>query len=50
LQLTQAADKLTQLFEFQDDGALSYFAVSAIPAGETDGWSQLNVQIPYRAL
>ncbi|HCR2972315.1 phage tail terminator-like protein [Klebsiella aerogenes] len=50
LQLTQAADKLTQLFEFQDDGVLSYFAVSAIPAGETDGWSQLNLQIPYRAL
>ncbi|MER1641767.1 phage tail terminator-like protein [Klebsiella aerogenes] len=50
LQLTQAVDKLTQLFEFQDDGALSYFAVSAIPAGETDGWSQLNLQIPYRAL
>ncbi|HBX3098105.1 TPA: electron transfer flavoprotein subunit beta, partial [Klebsiella pneumoniae] len=25
-------------------------AVSAVPAGETDGWLQLNLQIPYRAL
>ncbi|HFO0258604.1 TPA: phage tail terminator-like protein [Raoultella ornithinolytica] len=50
LQITQTADKLTELFEFQDDGRLSYFAVSAVPAGETDGWSQLNLQIPYRAL
>ncbi|MBQ4756368.1 electron transfer flavoprotein subunit beta, partial [Escherichia coli] len=24
--------------------------VSAVPAGETDGWLQLNLQIPYRAL
>lgn len=48
--ITQAADKLTELFEFQDDGRLSYFAVSAVPAGETYGWSQLNLQIPYRAL
>lgn len=47
---TQTADKLTELFEFQDDGKLSYFAVSAVPGGETDGWSQLNLQIPYRAL
>ncbi|ATM21087.1 phage tail terminator-like protein [Raoultella ornithinolytica] len=47
---TQTADKLTDLFEFQDDGRLSYFAVSAVPAGEADGWSQLNLQIPYRAL
>ncbi|WP_148250584.1 phage tail terminator-like protein [Raoultella terrigena] len=50
LLITQTADKLTELFEFQDDGRLSYFAVSAVPAGETDGWSQLNLQIPYRAL
>lgn len=50
LLITQTADKLTELFEFQDDGPLSYFAVSAVPAGETDGWSQLNLQIPYRAL
>lgn len=50
LLMTQTADKLTELFEFQDDGRLSYFAVSAVPAGETDGWSQLNLQIPYRAL
>ncbi|MDT7451264.1 phage tail terminator-like protein [Citrobacter koseri] len=50
LLISQTADQLTQLFEFQDDGRLSYFAVSAIPAGETDGWSQLNLQIPYRAL
>ncbi|EPG8764471.1 TPA: phage tail terminator-like protein [Raoultella ornithinolytica] len=50
LLISQAADKLTELFEFQDDGRLSYFAVSAVPAGETDGWSQLNLQIPYRAL
>lgn len=50
LLITQTADKLTELFEFQDDGRLSYFAVSAVPAGETDGWLQLNIQIPYRAL
>ncbi|MBK0003367.1 phage tail terminator-like protein [Erwinia sp. S38] len=50
LLMTQTADKLTELFEFQNDGRLSYFAVSAVPAGETDGWSQLNLQIPYRAL
>ena len=50
LLITQTADKLTELFEFQDDGRLSYFAVSTVPAGETDGWYQLNLQIPYRAL
>ncbi|WP_042291565.1 phage tail terminator-like protein [Citrobacter sedlakii] len=50
LLITQTADKLRELFEFQDDGKLSYFAVSAVPAGETDGWSQFNLQIPYRAL
>lgn len=43
-------DPVTELFEFKDDGKLSYFAVSAVPAGETDGWLQLNLQIPYRAL
>jgi len=48
--ITQTADKIRELFEFQNDGKLSYFAVSAVPAGETDGWSQLNLQIPYRAL
>ncbi|HBT5634163.1 TPA: electron transfer flavoprotein subunit beta, partial [Klebsiella pneumoniae] len=46
----RTADQLTELFEFKDDGKLSYFAVSAVPAGETDGWLQLNLQIPYRAL
>ncbi|WP_410753543.1 phage tail terminator-like protein [Citrobacter youngae] len=50
LLITQTADKLRELFEFQDDGKLSYFAVSAVLAGETDGWSQFNLQIPYRAL
>lgn len=50
LLITQTADKLTELFEFQDYGRLSYFAVSTVPAGETDGWYQLNLQIPYRAL
>jgi hypothetical protein len=48
--LTQTADQLTKHFEFQNDGRLSYFAVSAVPAGEADGWSQLNLQIPYRAV
>lgn len=48
--ITQTADQLTQHFEFQNDGRLSYFAVSVVPAGEADGWSQLNLQIPYRAL
>lgn len=50
LLISQAADQLTKHFEFQNDGRLSYFAVSAVPAGETNGWLQLNLQIPYRAL
>ncbi|MFN3120356.1 phage tail terminator-like protein [Raoultella ornithinolytica] len=50
LLIFQTADQLTQHFEFQNDGRLSYFAVSAVPAGEADGWSQINLQIPYRAL
>lgn len=50
LLITQTADKIRELFEFQDDGRLSYFAVSAVDAGETDGWAQMNIQIPYRAL
>lgn len=50
LLMAQTADQLRELFEFQNDGKLSYFAVSAIPSGETNGWSQLNLQIPYRAL
>lgn len=50
LLISQTADQLTQHFEFQNDGRLSYFAVSAVPAGEADGWSQINLQIPYRAL
>lgn len=50
LLISQTADQLTQHFEFQNDGRLSYFAVSVVPAGEADGWSQLNLQIPYRAL
>lgn len=48
--ITETADKLRELFEFQTDGKLDYFAVSAIEAGETDGWAQLNLSIPYRAL
>lgn len=50
LLISRTADQLTELFEFKDDGKLSYFAVSSVPAGETDGWLQLNLQIPYRAL
>jgi len=50
LLITETADKIRELFEFQDDGKLSYFAVSAYEAGETDGWYQWNVSIPYRAL
>ncbi|HEY2455222.1 MAG TPA: phage tail terminator-like protein [Scandinavium sp.] len=50
LTATQIADQLRTLFEFQDDGRLSYFAVSAVEVGETDGWYQTNLQIPYRAL
>ncbi|MEM0651843.1 phage tail terminator-like protein [Klebsiella huaxiensis] len=50
LLISQIADQLTQHFEFQNDGRLSYFAVSVVPAGEADGWSQLNLQIPFRAL
>ncbi|WP_432372276.1 phage tail terminator-like protein [Pantoea allii] len=50
LLITQTADKLRELFEFQTDGRLDYFAVSAVDAGETDGWSQMNIHIPYRAI
>ncbi|WP_343463476.1 phage tail terminator-like protein [Pantoea sp.] len=50
LLITQTADKLRELFEFETDGRLDYFAVSAIDAGETDGWAQMNIQIPYRAV
>jgi hypothetical protein len=50
LLITKTADQLRELFEFKADGRLDYFAVSAVDAGETDGWSQMNIQIPYRAL
>lgn len=50
LPITQTADKIRELFEFQTDGKLDYFAVSSSPSGESDGWLQLNIQIPYRAL
>lgn len=50
LLITNTADQLRELFEFRHDGRLDYFAVSAIDAGETEGWSQMNIQIPYRAL
>lgn len=50
LLITQTADQLRELFEFQIDGRLDYFAVSAVDAGETDGWAQMNIQIPYRAV
>ena len=33
LLISRTADQLTELFEFKDDGKLSYFAVSAVPAG-----------------
>ncbi len=48
--ITQTADQIRALFEFQDDGALSYFSVSAYDSGEADGWAQMNLNIPYRAL
>ena len=48
--ITETADKLRELFEFQDDDRLSYRAVSSIAVGEKNGWFQLNLQIPYRAL
>ncbi|MFM3467655.1 hypothetical protein AB8T24_28645, partial [Klebsiella pneumoniae] len=47
---TTLTDKIRELFEFQDDGRLSYFAVSCYDAGEADGWYQINLNIPYRAL
>ena len=50
LLITQTADQIRELFEFRDDGRLSYFAVSCYDAGETDGWYQVNLNIPYRAL
>lgn len=48
--ITKTADQLRELFELKTDGGLEYFAVSAIDAGETDGWAQYNLQIPYRAV
>ncbi|EGL8659666.1 phage tail terminator-like protein [Escherichia coli] len=48
--ITETADKLRELFEFQDDDRLSYQAVSSIAVGEKNGWFQLNLQIPYRTL
>lgn len=50
LLITKTADQLRELFEFKTDGRLDFFAVSAVDAGETDGWAQYNLQIPYRAL
>lgn len=50
LLITRTADKLRELFEFKTDGRLDYFAVSAVDAGEADGWAQMNIQIPYRAV
>ena len=50
LLITRTADKLRELFEFKTDGRLEYFAVSAVDAGESDGWAQINILIPYRAL
>ncbi|EOD8971519.1 phage tail terminator-like protein, partial [Klebsiella quasipneumoniae] len=50
LLISRTADKIRELFEFQDDGRLSYFAVSCYDAGEADGWYQINLNIPYRAL
>lgn len=39
--ITETADKLRELFEFQDDDCLSYQAVSSIAVGEKNGWFQL---------
>lgn len=50
LLITQTADKLRELFEFQDDGRLSYFSVSSTEVGDSNGWYQQNITIPYRAL
>lgn len=50
LLITETADKMRELFEWKSDGALDYFAVSSVWAGESNGWLQLNLQIPYRAL
>lgn len=50
LLITETADKIRDLFEFKDDGRLSYFSVSAYEVGESDGWYQWNINIPYRAL
>ena len=50
LAISEIADKIIELFQFQNDGALSYFSASVYNAGETDNWYQWNVSIPYRAL
>lgn len=41
--ITETADKLRELFEFQDDDRLSYQAVSSIAVGEKNGWFQLKM-------
>jgi hypothetical protein len=50
LLITQTADKLRELFEFQGDGKLSYFSVSSTEVGDSNGWYQQNITIPYRAI
>ncbi|MFV8936659.1 phage tail terminator-like protein [Serratia fonticola] len=50
LLITQTADNLRELFEFQDDGKLSYFSVSSTEVGDSNGWYQQNITIPYRAI
>lgn len=50
LLITQTADKLRELFEFQDDGRLGYFSVSSTEVGDSNGWYQQNITIPYRAI
>ncbi|MCW2255723.1 hypothetical protein M2263_001814 [Providencia alcalifaciens] len=46
----ETADKLRELFEFKTDGSLDYFAVDLVDGGEVNGFYQMNLHIPYRAL
>ncbi|UNH39976.1 phage tail terminator-like protein [Moellerella wisconsensis] len=48
--LYETADKLRELFEFKTDGSLDYFAVDLVDGGEVNGFYQMNLHIPYRAL
>lgn len=48
--ITETADKLRELFEFQDDVPSQLPGCFLNSRWRKNGWFQLNLQIPYRAL